>query len=180
MTILTTERLRLEPCSEAHIEELDKLNSSLEVMRYITGTAVTLEETKAHVQYVQELWKHYGYASWSMFSRTTGKLVGTAGMQHIEFNPDNPIEMGWRLLPEYWGNGYATEAAQRMLEFAFEHLKLPKIRAVCHQENIKSVNVMHRLGMTYRGIEFWYNLEVFAYELTKEQYMLNREAVESI
>lgn len=176
MAILTTERLRLEPCSELHIEQLDKLNSNIEVMRYITGTAVTLEETKAHVEFVKELWKTQGYSSWSVIELKTGKLIGTGGIQHLEFNPENPLEIGWRLIPEKWGQGFATEAAQRMLEFAFETLGVKNLRAVCHQENTKSVKVMQRLGMEYRGIEWWYNLETFAYGMTREQYFQHRDA----
>lgn len=176
MTTLTTQRLRLEPCSDVHIEQLDKLNSDIEVMRYITGVPITLEETKTHIQFVKELWKTYGYSSWSLIELATGKLVGTGGIQHLEFNPDNPLEIGWRLLPPKWGQGFATEAAQRMVQFAFESLGIENLRAVCHQENINSVKVMKRLGMTYRGIERWYNLDTLAYGMTKEQYFANRAA----
>ncbi len=170
MTILTTDRLRLEPCSETHLKELDELNSSLEVMRYITGTPVSLEDTKAHLELVKYLWQNVGFSSWSIFELATNKFIGTAGIQHIEFNPENPIEFGWRLIPAKWGNGFATEAAQRMLQFAFETIGLESLRAVCHQENLKSAKVMQRLGMQYRGVEHWYNLDTFAYWMTKEQY----------
>jgi ribosomal-protein-alanine N-acetyltransferase len=177
MTILTTERLRLEPCNESHIEQLDILNSDIEVMRYITGVAITLEETKAHIELVKELWKNYGYSSWTIIELKTGKLIGTGGIQHIEFNPENPIETGWRLLPSKWGQGFATEAAQCMMKFAFENLGLENLRATCHQDNISSVKVMRRLGMQYIGIERWYNLDLFAYCMTKEQYLLNKAAM---
>lgn len=95
MSILTTQRLRLEPCTDIHIEELDKLNSDIDVMRYITGVPITLEETKAHVEFVKGLWKNYGYSSWSIIEVETGKLIGTGGVQHLEFNPENPLEIGW-------------------------------------------------------------------------------------
>lgn len=176
MTILTTERLRLEPCTEAHIDELDALNSDIEVMRYITGVGITLEETKAHIELVKELWKNYGYSSWSIIELKTGKLIGTGGIQHLEFNPENPLETGWRLLPSKWGQGFATEAARCMVEFAFEKLGVEILRAVCHQDNISSVKVMRRLGMQYLGIERWYNLDTLAYCMTKEQYFANRNA----
>lgn len=176
MTILTTPRLRLEPCTDIHIEELDKLNSDFEVMRYITGVPITLEETKAHVEFVKELWKNYGYASWSIIEIKTGKLIGTGGVQHLEFNPENPLEIGWRLIPSKWGQGFATEAARRMLRFAFEKIGIKTLRAVCHQENTSSVKVMRRLGMQYHGIERWYNLDTFAFGITKEQFFLSQES----
>lgn len=170
MTILTTSRLRLEPCSEAHLNDLDILNSDIEVMRYITGTTVSLEDTKAHLHFVSELWKAYGFSSWSIFERSSNQFIGTAGVNHIEFNPNNPIEMGWRLLPALWGKGFATETADCILTFVFETIKLDYLYAICHQKNIKSANVMQRVGMHYRGIEPWYNLETLVYGMSKNEY----------
>lgn len=177
MTILTTKRLRLEPCTEAHLEGLDALNSDIEVMRYITGIAITLEETKAHIEVVKELWKTYGYSSWSIFELKTNQFIGTGGIQHLEFNPENPLEIGWRLIPSKWKQGFATEAAQCMMEYAFATLGIDALRAVCHQENIKSAKVMQRLGMRFRGLEKWYNLDTIAYGMTKEEFMHNRRSM---
>ncbi len=179
MTILTTQRLRLEPCTDTHLEGLDILNSDIEVMRYITGTSITLEETKAHIEFVKELWQTCGYSSWSVIEKKTNKLIGTGGIQHLEFNPENPLEIGWRLIPSKWKQGFATEAAQAMLEFAFETMNFECLRAVCHQDNFKSAGVMQRLGMTYRGIERWYNLDTIAYGMTREDYMQTRMSVMS-
>jgi len=61
------------------------------------------------------------------------------------FNP--AIEIGWSFLPEFWGNGYATEAGERWLQFAFEHLLLSQIISFAVRLNLPSHAVMKRLGL---------------------------------
>jgi len=60
-------------------------------------------------------------------------------------------DIGWRLKKSAWGNGYATEGAKRCLQFAFDHLKLKSIFAVCTITNKPSENVMKKIGMTKKG-----------------------------
>jgi RimJ/RimL family protein N-acetyltransferase len=53
--------------------------------------------------------------------------LGVVSTQHIENNPAKPIEIGWRLRSEHWGKGYATEAGQAMLRFAFDQVGVPEV-----------------------------------------------------
>ena len=64
-------------------------------------------------------------------------MIGSGCIQNIERNPANPLEIGWRLRPEKWGKGYASEAAREMTRFAFETLDAQLLCAVCHQENAR-------------------------------------------
>jgi ribosomal-protein-alanine N-acetyltransferase len=59
------------------------------------------------------------------------------------------VEVVWRLLPDYWGNGLATEAARASLDFGFRVLGLPEILAWTTPDNVASRRVMGRLGMTH-------------------------------
>jgi ribosomal-protein-alanine N-acetyltransferase len=173
MAILTTPRLRLEPFKNSHLEELYYLNSDYEVMQYITGRSVTLEETLEHMDLVKKNWAELGFSSWSIFDKETNEFVGTGGIQHIEFNPDNPIEIGWRLKKNKRRQGFATEAARHMMQFIFDTTDLACLHALCHQENTPSERVMQRLNMEYFGIEPWYGLELFVYKMTRERYEKN-------
>lgn len=60
-------------------------------------------------------------------------------------------EIGYFLLPEFWGKGYATEIAGKMTEFCFENLKLHRVVASCNANNYKSENIMKKLGMQKEG-----------------------------
>jgi RimJ/RimL family protein N-acetyltransferase len=69
------------------------------------------------------------------------------GLHHVRWYPDD-IEIGWRLAREYWGHGYATEAAVAWLQYGFEVLALPRVISIADVPNEKSIGVMKRLGMT--------------------------------
>lgn len=163
MTILHTSRLRLEPLQLQHLPGLHRMNSQPEVMRYISGAPETLEQTRAMIERVKARWALWGYGWWALIERDTHQLVGAAGVQHLDHDAANEHELGWRLHPDYWGRGYAIEAARRMAAFAFDELKAPVLTAVCDPANTRSQAVMTKLGMHFRGRETWYQREVLTY-----------------
>jgi RimJ/RimL family protein N-acetyltransferase len=175
MTILHTARLRLEPVCPAHYEGLRVLNADPAVQRYIAGRPETPEETTAMIERVQGRWKQFGYSWWSFIEQETGELVGAGCIQHLGHDPANEHEIGWRLRPDRWGRGYASEAARRMARFAFDELKAPTLAAICHPENADSAKVMRRLGMRYRGDEVWHGQTVAVYDIAAQAFAATRE-----
>lgn len=171
MTILTTERLRLEPFDERHLEGLHAMNRLPEVMRYISGKPETLEQTQAAIELVKGRWAQYGFSWWAFIERATGRVVGAGCIQYLGRDPANPHEIGWRLVPDKWGQGYASEAARAMAAFAFDTLDAPLLCAVCKAENLGSARVMQRLGMRYRGEENWYDSQHAVYEMTRAEWL---------
>lgn len=176
MTILTTPRLRLEPICPDHYAGLRVLNADPLVQRYIAGRPETPEETLAMIERVQGRWKQFGYSWWSFIELETGELVGAGCIQHMGHDPANEHEIGWRLRPDRWGLGYASEAARRMAAFAFDDLKAPLLAAVCHPDNLDSVKVMRRLGMRYRGEEVWHAQTVSVYEIGAQEFAAGQKA----
>ncbi len=170
MAILTTPRLRLEPFDERHYAGIHAINSHPEVMRHITGRPETPEETHAVIARTAASWAELGYSWWVWIEQASGAVIGSGCVQHIARDPGNPLEIGWRLLPEKQHQGYAIEAAREMARFAFETLDAPCLYAVCNPDNTASASVMQRLGMHYRGIERWYDRDTSAYSFTREQW----------
>jgi RimJ/RimL family protein N-acetyltransferase len=166
MTILTTQRLRLEPFNDTHLDGLFRMNSDPEVMRYITGKADTREDTMAMVERVKARWIEFGFSWWSFIEQDTNEIIGAGCVQHLGRDPANPLEIGWRLRQDKWGQGFASEAAQHMAAFAFEKLNAKRLCAVCQPENLGSAHVMKKLGMHYRGLERWYEMDTAVYEMT--------------
>ncbi|MFY8018511.1 MAG: GNAT family N-acetyltransferase [Inhella sp.] len=167
MTQLQTARMRLEPCCEAHFEGLHAMNRLPEVMRFIGGGGPeTPEGTRAMIERVQARWADWGYSWWSFLAQDTGQVLGAGAIQHLrpEAGPvtdfdalrSQPLEIGWRLHPDFWRKGLASEAAQAMAAFAFDTLGAKELLAVRHPDNLDSQRVMERLGMHYRGLERWY------------------------
>ncbi len=174
MTILTTARLRLEPFDERHFDGIRAINSNPDVMRYITGRPETPQETHAVIARTAANWAGLGYSWWVWIEQSSGAIIGSGCVQNIERDLANPLELGWRLLPDKQGLGYATEAAREMARFAFETLNTPVLYAVCDPANAASAKVMQRLGMHYRGIERWYARDTSAYSITREEWLALR------
>jgi len=143
-------------------------------MRYITGRPDTLEDTQAMIDRVKARWADTGYSWWAFIELGSEEMIGAGCIQHLGRNNANPLEIGWRLRRDKWGQGFASEAAERMAAFAFETLNSELLRAVCDPANSASSNVMKKLGMQYRGIEHWYHLDLAVYDMTQADWQNRR------
>jgi len=178
---LLTNRLRLEPFAEHHLDGLHEMNRRPEVMRYISGQPETREEVAAGIERVKRCWAAWGTSWWAFIELKGGRIAGAGCIQYLrrekavpadlESLRGNPLEIGWRLHPDFWHQGLATEAASRMAAFAFESLDAPELLAVRHPDNTDSERVMDRLGMRYRALEHWYGTTVATHVLGRATWL---------
>lgn len=98
---------------------------------------------------VQALILDRGWGLWAIEEKATGKYVGFTGLSIPSFEAAflPAVEIGWRLLPEFWNKGFATEAALKSLWFGFEVLKLGEIVSFTAVGNVKSQRIMEKIGM---------------------------------
>lgn len=181
MTILHTPRLRLEPITDQHLDGIHAMNQIPEVMRYIGGQPETLEQTAAWMADVQRCWAAWGTSWWAFIEPTRGRVAGAGCIQYsrrddklpadLESLRCNPLEIGWRLHPDFWRQGLASEAALCMADFAFDSLAAPELIAVRHPDNLASARVMDRLGMQYRGLETWYGEMNATHVVSREDWL---------
>ena len=161
-----TVRLILEPFNDSHYEGLRVMDNDAEVMRYINkGIVKTPEETWEGIRRVQARWDKYHFSWWAIREKSSGAIVGAACLQHLANVEGAPLEIGWRLVPEHNGKGYATEAAKAIVDYAVERVGASYLVAVADPENIASQRVMKRLGMSYKALERHYDTECVVYEL---------------
>lgn len=170
MTVLTTSRLRLEPINDAHFEGLFALNSDPGVMRFITGKPDTREDTHAMMERIASRRIEFGHSWLAFIELATGELIGAGAVQYLARDRNNPLELAWRLRPDKWRQGFASEAAHALVGFGFDTLGADKLCAVCHPENRNSSRVMERLGMHYKGDEIWYDMNTAVYEITRAEW----------
>jgi RimJ/RimL family protein N-acetyltransferase len=177
MIVLFTPRLRLEPFDEQHLDGLHAMNSRPEVMQYISGQAETREQTAASIARVQRCWAAWGTSWWALIELQSGRVAGAGAIQYLRREADppadlqllqtNPLEIGWRLHPDFWRQGLASEAAARMAAFAFQNLAAAELLAVRHPDNVASGRVMDGLGMQFRGLEPWYGRTLATHVLSR-------------
>jgi RimJ/RimL family protein N-acetyltransferase len=142
-----TERLLLRPFRDDDLPAWAALNADGEVMKYL-GSPLTRAQSDEIATAVNRRHAIDGTGFLAIDRRSDGAFLGAGGLQHEPWYPDD-MELGWRLAREYWGNGYATEAAASWLDHAFNDLDLPKVISITDAPNVKSIAVMKRLGMTF-------------------------------
>lgn len=150
-----TERLRLRQWRDADKTPFAAINADARVMQYFPArldraqSDALLGELRHHID-------HNGWGIWAVEEKATGTLVGGVGIQIPA--PDLPVfpcvEIAWRLAVGHWGKGFATEAAQGALRVGFDQLGLPEIVAFTPMTNLRSREVMVRLGMRDTGQSF--------------------------
>ncbi len=170
---LTTLRLRLRQWRTQDFAAFAKMNADPQVMEYYPAS-LTQTESDILAQRCQSLITERGWGLWAVETQTT-PFIGYVGL-HIPV-PELPcfpcVEIGWRLAHAHWGQGYATEAAQGVLNIAFERLQLPEIVSFTSVHNQRSQAVMARIGMTQVP-------ETFAHPLVPHDHWLNEHCLYKI
>jgi len=149
--ILTTARLVLRPVTADDHAVLLAHWAAPEVRRFLfDGAVLSAAEIGEAIQASVRDFAAAGYGLWLISEKgrpelVGTELVGTAGLRPLE---DLGLEIFYSLAPASWGQGYATEAAGAVLEYALGPLGLPEVLAEVDQGNTASISVLERLGMT--------------------------------
>ena len=128
---------------------LHEMHRRDEVMRWLDRTlSVGVDDERQRLA----RWRAHerdGFGFFAIALRETDEVVGVLVLKPFDDLPY--IDLGWRLHPDHWGNGYATEAARGAVGYAFGTLGLDELAAATLPDNVRSRAVMERLGMTYSG-----------------------------
>ena len=117
--------------------------------RYVGGKKDP-EQAWRHLALYVGHWALKGFGYWAVEEKTTNQFVGCVGLWQSPGWPE--LELGYWLMKEHQGKGYAFEGCQRSIEFALQTLKAKSLVSYIHPENKPSIGLATRLGATYDGI----------------------------
>jgi RimJ/RimL family protein N-acetyltransferase len=150
MLTLGSHRLILRMFRESDLDAYAAMCGDHDVMRYLgDGQPLTRAESWRNMALVLGHWQLRGFGLWAVEERATGMLAGRVGCWYPEGWPG--MEIGWALRREYWGRGYATEAAQTVMADAFGRMGQKRLISLIRPENGPSIAVTLRLGMRPEG-----------------------------
>jgi RimJ/RimL family protein N-acetyltransferase len=120
-------------------------------------------ESWRELAYLVGHWELRGYGQWLLEERTTGELVGRAGLYFPEGWPG--LEVGWTLARSRWGQGLATEAGRAAVDWAFAELDTDRVISLIAPDNHRSRRVAERLGASREGRTaiLGHDVDIFAY-----------------
>jgi RimJ/RimL family protein N-acetyltransferase len=151
--LATTDRLAVRPLADRDAPWLADLHSRPEVTRPLgLAERSTEEDERARLATWRARYPEAtGYGVWGLW-RLDGPPVGVVMLVPLRPQGEHDgIEVGWRLNPDHWGHGYATEGASALLDLGFAERGLDTVQAVILPENARSRAVAERLGMERRG-----------------------------
>ncbi|THD66328.1 GNAT family N-acetyltransferase [Robertkochia marina] len=146
MKVITeTDRLYLRAFILDDSEHFFKMNADEAVVRYTGDLPFKDEEEALHFLSGYKEYDKYGIGRWAVIRKEDEAFLGWCG---LKFHPEESItEVGFRFYQEYWGEGYATEAAAAAVRFGFTDKKFVQIHAHAHRNNKASIRVLEKLGM---------------------------------
>ena len=167
MKIITeTERLIIREFNLGDAQAVLHFNTPEEVNRF-TGDAGLCESLIDAENIITDIWlKEYqahGFARWAIVLKETNTVIGFCGFKK-ETRIDG-VDIGYRLHPDYWGKGYATEANQACIEYAKKNMDLNHVLGDVVHENTASANVLKKLGMGFQSQYQEMGFEVDRYEI---------------
>lgn len=143
--ITETPRLKLVEVTDRDIEPIFLLTGNEKVMKYFPKV-LTYEDTLQMVQKILHQYSEYGYCFWKVLRKSEGQFVGIAGLLHQEIDNKPETEISYRMLPEHWNKGYATEAAKACKQYAETILGKKRLISLIHPQNDASIRVANKLG----------------------------------
>jgi RimJ/RimL family protein N-acetyltransferase len=151
---LESNRLKLEEVTWDDMENIHKLHSFPEVDEFnCTGIPENMEETRELFRSSIEAPKTADRKvyEWTIVRKDSGEFIGLAGIT-LSRDKFRLGEIYYKLLPSQWKQGFATEVAKALIKAGFEYFHLHKVEAGVATENIRSIRVLEKAGMTREGL----------------------------
>ena len=166
-----TPRLILRELLPEDEKGMFELDSNPAVHKYLGNKPVeNIEQVKEVIRLVRQQYIDYGIGRWAIIEKERNCFIGWAGLKFMTLMNShvNYHDIGYRLIPKYWGRGFATEAAIASRDYAFNEMNLDVIYGCTHIENLTSKHILEKIGLQF--------IETFPYEeLTCNWLELKRE-----
>lgn len=149
-------RLYFREFEEKDAEDLYKLNSDPEVVRY-TGDA-PFESIESALKFIQNYdhYKKHGFGRWAVIAKENDDFIGWCG---LKFNEEDEIDIGFRFFQKEWGKGYATESAKATIKYGVSNLKMNHFVGRAAKENSASVKVLEKIGFVFQEQRMCHGIE---------------------
>ncbi|MDB6146449.1 MAG: putative acetyltransferase [Spartobacteria bacterium] len=167
---LQTPRLFLRPFLTEDLDVLARLMANADFMRFSTGT-YSREQTATFLEKVSG-WARDGLPSqFAVIMRDTGELFGYCGFFHQLVDEFAEVEIGYRLHPNYWNRGLATEAARAVRDHGFRDLQLARLISLIHVDNAASRRVAEKNRMMLEKQTLFRGFPTNIFAISRQQWL---------
>ncbi|RJG47886.1 GNAT family N-acetyltransferase [Motilimonas pumila] len=165
--IAQTKRLTLRHFTLDDLERVHAIMSNRQVMKYSMSGPLSKQQSATFLQNILDTYQSKGYSLWAVESIEHQQLVGFCGHFFHRFQGEDEVELAYRLHPDFWGVGIASEAAQAASEYAFRELGLTRLISFISQKNAASIKVAENSGFELEQETEMFETPVLVYSLKK-------------
>ena len=163
--MLETNRLSLRPMTSDDVDALLHIFGDPKVMSAFNEQPFNRERMLGWVNRNLAHQTEHGYGLFSVILKSSDTLIGDCGLEVMEVEGERIAELGYDFRSDYWNQGYATEAAQAVRDFAFQTLQLPRLISLIRVGNHASKRVAEKVGMQLQSELTRYGNRYWSYQL---------------
>ncbi|GAC1667771.1 MAG: hypothetical protein NVS9B9_27870 [Ktedonobacteraceae bacterium] len=169
MREMETERLRLRVLRRSDLSRISLLLGNASVMRYL-GRPLKTKQCQSFLEQFIAKGEDNDFGWWGLIRKDEERLIGLCGLGWVRLSNTNEVELAYLLTKPDWGNGFATEAASRVVQYGFGELGLERIIAITRYTNDAARRVAEKVGMRLAGTERIANRQYLFYLKTRQQF----------
>ena len=148
--ISETKRLILRRFESTDVDDLTEALEHPEVMEFSLSGPIDRTAVAKTIQNFETHWQTWGFGQCAVVHKTDQKVIGYCGLIHFsDIDGKAEDEIGYRLNRSYWGQGYATEAAQAIQAYGFTVVGLKRMVSMIDHNNVRSIRVAEKIGLHY-------------------------------
>lgn len=149
-TVIETERCILREMALEDLDALYGLYRGEGITRYLEPLYEDREKEEAYTRaYIQNMYRFYGYGIWIAVEKSTGNIIGRAGVQNQKVHGEVILELGYIVGKPYQRQGYATELCLGILEFARQETGFAEVNCLIEKGNEISIHLAEKLGFSW-------------------------------
>ncbi len=167
--MIETARLLLRPMRVEDVDELLHIFADPKVMASFGDIIFDRRQMEQWVQRNLDHQEQYGYGLFSVILKANGLLIGDCGLENMDEGDIVATELGYDFRSDYWNQGYATEAAAAVRDYAFQTLKLPRLVSMIRRGNEASRRVAEKIGMRLAEEITHYGRDYWVYSISREE-----------
>lgn len=167
---IETPRFFLRVYAPEDVDALYAIRNDTDVYQYfhVAYLPPAKEKMREAIARHTRRWLENGFGEFAVIKKASGKLIGYCGLQYLDDTEE--IEIYYGFPKKYWGKGFATEAAQAVLKFAFDKANPAQVVGVTSPKNIASQRVLEKIGLKFQGEIFCYQMDCSYFRILREEF----------
>lgn len=179
MQLFETERLVARQLSLEDLPELTEILSDPEVMKYSIRGVCDENATRKFIDWCMECYSSHGVGPWALLEKTSGNLIGFCGVSPELVDDVEEINLGYRLARRFWNQGFATEAVNGVMSYAFDQKHCESVVVIIEPEHTASVRVTEKVGFGDYTIHEFHDRPVRLYRMTCQDWALHNKKLKT-